>query len=258
MLTDAHCHPFDMAKYISLSGQKHFDVLAAASSCDTQEFLFVEELANSSFAQKLLPCFAVHPQLPLFFKKKGEQDFLNEKLELLEKLAQEKRIAAAGECGFDLFNAEYRETEKTQDRIFSFHLETALRHNLPVVLHVRRAMHKIFANKKTLCKCKAVVFHSWPGTYEEALSLLRCGMNAYFSFGNTITLNHKKAIRSCALLPANRLLAETDAPFQSVKGQVFSRWTDLPRIIKTAASLRNADDKELEKIIETNFKTVFC
>jgi TatD DNase family protein len=264
MLSDAHCHPFDLKDHISLSDQQ-LNVLAAASSCDLEEFLYLEKLAKTSFTKRIQPCFAIHPQMPAFYrnKEKHEADFnegtakLQKKLELLEKLAEEKRIAAVGECGFDLFNADYKETETVQDGIFSAHLETALRYNLPVVLHVRRAMHKIFANIKKLCKCNTVVFHSWSGTYEEASSLLRRGINAYFSFGNAITLDHKKAIRSCALLPADRLLFETDAPFQPARGKTFSQWTDLIRIIETASSLRGENPKELEKIIENNFRKIF-
>jgi TatD DNase family protein len=166
---------------------------------------------------------------------------------------------AVGECGFDLYNAQFRETEAVQDEIFAIHLEVALRYGLPVVIHARRAMHKIFAATAILKKCKAVIFHSWPGTLDEGISLLRRGVNAYFSFGNVIRLNHKQAMRCCALFPTERLLTETDAPFQAPRGQDFSHWADLPGIIETAAALSSeaASAKELEAQIEANFHAVF-
>ena len=74
------------------------------------------------------------------------------------------------------------------------------------MLHVRRAMHKIFPYTGALKKLPAVVFHSWPGSPDEGFSFLRRGINAFFSFGTTIMLNHKNAIRSCAAFPAERLL----------------------------------------------------
>ena len=271
MLTDAHCHPFDLARVYPQAEEdrRRLGIIAAASACDLEEFAHNEELAHKAAAEgnvTLLPCFAIHPQLPAVKTKNGEQlteTGLNHGLETLQNLSSAGRIAAVGECGFDLYNAAFRETEALQDRIFAAHLETALRCDLPVVLHVRRAMHKIFAAAKPLAKCRAVIFHSWSGTLEEGMALLRRGVNAYFSFGNVITLNHKQARRSCALFPAERLLTETDAPFQPPRGKNFSHWADLPIIIETAAALRReagnpTDAKELETQIEANFRTAFA
>ncbi|MCL2804719.1 MAG: TatD family hydrolase [Treponema sp.] len=255
MLTDAHCHPYDLSK-ISLESaqeQRLSGVLAAASACSEEEFLYNEELSRNT---PLILCFGIHPQLPSL---RQPDDKLPEMLELL---ASEKRIAAIGECGFDLYNSQFKETELLQEHLFSFHLEIALRYDLPVVLHVRRAMHKIFSLTKTLSKCKTVVFHSWPGTLEEANALLKQGVNAYFSFGNIIMLNHKRAMRCCAMLPLQRLLTETDAPYQMRKGQLFSHWQDLHLILESAAALRreagnNINTKALEIQIEDNFKKAY-
>ena len=271
MLTDAHCHPADLASVFPQAEQerRRLGVTAAASACDMEEFAYNEKLARnaaSDGASPLLLCFAIHPQLPAVKAADGKpftEAELNDTLVNLHNLAQAGRIVAVGEFGFDLYNAAFRETEALQDIIFAAHLEAALRYDLPVVLHVRRAMHKIFAAVKTLSKCRAVVFHSWPGTYEEGRSLLRRGMNAYFSFGNTIALNHKQAQKCCALFPAQRLLTETDAPFQPLRGKSFSQWADLPFIIETATAFRReigsavTDAKELENKIETNFRTAF-
>jgi len=285
MLTDAHCHPFDMTSFFPEfeTERRRLGVIAAASACFKHDFAHNEDLSRNAVlenAPALLPCFGIHPQI---FKIRNQQiaenreqriitrellkgsdeefDF-NSMLEALELLASEKRIAAVGECGFDLFNIAFRETEALQNHFFAAQLEIAFRYELPIVLHVRRAIHKIFAISSLLAKCKAVVFHSWGGTFEEAHALLKHGVNAYFSFGNTIMLNHKHAIRSCALLPADRLLTETDAPYQPRRGEAFSQWADLPLILETAASVRNeagnkTSKEELEILIEDNFMEVF-
>jgi TatD DNase family protein len=267
MLTDAHCHPFDLVRVFPEAEEERqwLNVLAAASSCDLEEFSYIEGLADKATgdgAAAVLPCFAVHPQMPAVIAANGDKiakKEVNKSLETLHKMAAEGRIAAVGECGFDLYNAQFRETEAVQDGIFAVHLEVALHYGLPVVIHARRAMHKIFATAAILKKCKAVIFHSWAGTLEESASLLRRGVNAYFSFGNVIKLNHRQAIRCCVLLPAERLLLETDAPFQATRGREFSHWADLPHIIETAAALRSesASAKELESQIEKNFHTAF-
>jgi TatD DNase family protein len=273
MLTDVHCHPFDLAPLFPQCEEerRRLGVIAAASACNLEEFTYNEELAHKAaddVASALLPCFAVHPQLPAVKKERGISGSeliaeIDKLLELLDKLASEGRLCAVGECGFDLFNGSFRETEEIQDRIFETHMETAIKYNLPVVFHVRRAMHKIFNAEKKLLKCRAVVFHSWPGALEEGRALLRRGVNAYFSFGNTIQNGRKQSMQSCAFLPADRLLTETDAPFAAARGADCSSWTDLPRILETAANLRCeagsgvCDVKDLKAQMEINFKTVF-
>ncbi len=176
MLTDAHCHPFDLANVFPKAEQerRRLGVFTAASACDLDEFKYNEKLTKKAIAENsapLLPCFAIHPQLPAV-KKEGGEPFtdteISDCLETLRKLAAAGRLSAVGECGFDLYNTAFKETEKTQDTLFAAHLEIAVNFGLPVILHVRRAMHKIFAVEKILSKCKAVVFHSWSGTLEEA------------------------------------------------------------------------------------------
>jgi len=279
MLTDAHCHPSDLSSFFHEfeDDRRKLGVIAAASACLKNEYAQYEILSRNAVlnnAAPLLICFGIHPQI---FKIKNEErtTIYNEQLtesyenynfyellETLELLTSKKSICAVGECGFDLFNSVFKETEELQERFFLQQIEIAIRYELPMVLHVRRAMHKIFAVSNLLSKCKSIVFHSWPGAFEEAQSLLRKGVNAYFSFGSTILLNHKQAMRSCALLSSDRLLTETDAPYQPRRGQSFSQWSDLPLILEAASALRvEAGNKisvnDLENQIEINFRKVF-
>jgi TatD DNase family protein len=275
MLCDAHCHPFDLLDNLSRdeleSGIR--GIACAASSWNLEQFEYHESLSKKVASQDADPqnrapvvlCFAVHPQFPAC----SASDFLPEDgqshntaqysddvlLPLLEKLAIEKRLHAIGETGFDLFNEGFRNTEKTQDEIFHHHLEVALKYDLPMVLHVRRAMHKIFPHTKKLKKLPSVVFHSWPGTVGEGESLLHQGVNAFFSFGAAIVNNHKQAQKSCACFPLDRVLIETDAPYLPPQGKSFSSWADLPLIYKAASDLRGIT--ELETIVEGNFSRAF-
>lgn len=275
MFTDAHLHPFNLTHVFPEAEEerRRLTVTAAASSCCLEEFTHNENLARIAASDKaaaILPCFAVHPQLPAVEAENGgrmTQDRpgsgFADCIAVLQELAEAGRLAAVGECGFDLYNAAFRETEAVQDWLFARHLETALRHDLPVIIHARRAAHKIFNSVKNLAKCRAVIFHSWQGTSEEGQALLGKGVNAYFSFGNSILNGHKRAMRCCALLPAQRLLTETDAPFQPQRGKSFSHYADLPDIIAAIAALRHeaqndfSSAKDIETIIEKNFFDVF-
>jgi TatD DNase family protein len=68
---------------------------------------------------------------------------------------------------------------------------------------------------------------------------------------------------ACAALPLDRLLTETDAPYQPPRGRPFSRWGDLPATIRAAAALRREAGKsgglpgELEAAADANFCRAF-
>jgi TatD DNase family protein len=266
MLTDAHCHPFDLAQLFPGAEEQRrlLGVMCAASASDMREFEYNETISHNAKTEKappLLPCFALHPQMPLVRAANGSG--LRNGLAALESLARQGRLAAIGETGFDLYNAAFRKTEQAQDELFAVHLETALRCDLPLVIHARRAMHKIFARTAALKKCRAVIFHSWPGTAGEGGALLKRGVNAFFSFGATVMCNHREAMRCAAIFPPERLLTETDAPYQPPREKKYSSWEDLPRILETLALLRREagspaqEPAELEHAIEANFRAVF-
>jgi TatD DNase family protein len=103
---------------------------------------------------------------------------------------------------------------------------------------VRRAMHKIFPFAREFKKLPAVVFHSWPGTKAEGQAFIKRGINAFFSFGTTVLKNHKLAMNCAAEFPADRILFETDAPYQPLRGKAFSSWHDLQQICSYIAALR--------------------
>jgi len=263
MLVDAHCHPFDLAACLTSAEEerRRLGVVCASSASTLEEFEFCERLAVQAKTDNmvpLLPCFAIHPQMPLIITTtpNATRYSLWDNLLVLDTLAAQNRLAAVGETGFDLYNADFRETENTQDGLFAAHLDTAIKYDLPLVIHSRRAMHKIFARASELKKCKAVVFHSWSGTVGEGEALLKKGVNAFFSFGAAITLNHKEAARCCACFPSERLLTETDAPFQPLRGREFSRYADLSVVLGAMEALRGGA-AGMEKIIEANFRAAF-
>jgi TatD DNase family protein len=264
MASDAHTHPFDLTAYLNdaETERRGLGIACAASGWNGEQFACHQELAAQACREGAAPvalCFAVHPQLPAA----ADPPPFTPLLDLLEILAAGAQLNAVGETGFDLYNKRFRATESVQDELFAAHLETALRYGLPMVLHVRRAIHKVFAYTGALKKLPAVVFHSYMGTAGEGESLLRRGVNAYFSFGTPILLNHKEAIRSCAALPLDHLLLETDAPYQPLRNREFSRWSDLTAVLHGAAEIRKeagvsgGHPAELEAATDRNFYGVF-
>ena len=278
MYCDSHCHPFDLLDHLNRDELESCrkGTACAASSWNREQFEYHQSLAKKAGSlghAPLLLCFALHPQLPAFLLSRNETppekqecntQIRNDLLALLEDLAREKQLDAVGETGFDLYNDEYRRTEKIQEELFAHHLEIALNYDLPMVIHARRAMHKIFSHAEKMRKLSAVIFHSWPGTVGEGEALLRRGVNAFFSFGAAIINNRKESQRSCALLPAERLLLETDAPYLPPRGKQFSSWVDLPVIAGALAELRKeaaspvSSLEEIEVQCEANFFRAFA
>jgi TatD DNase family protein len=267
MLTDAHCHPGDLLRRFpgAEAERRALGIACAASAWNREDFVCHEALARPASAPRVVRCFGVHPQLPAMEASWPSPPLISTgaSLALLETLAGEGRLEAVGETGFDFYNRAYRDTAARQEELFILHLEVALKKGLPLVLHIRRAMDRVFFHSRGLKKLPAVVLHSYAGTFREGLDLLKRGVEAYFSFGAAILLNHKTAMEACARLPPERLLLETDAPYQPLRGGAFSRWGDLPRILGGAAALRKEAgspcgcSEALEAATEGNFFRVY-
>ena len=274
-MTDAHCHPWDLREYSRdvEAERRETGTTVAASSWNREQFEYHEDLRKKALAEGAPPlfcCFALHPQLSADFV--GKPAFLLENqggfslpsgTGLLWSLAAEGRLDAVGEAGFDLYDERYRSGEKIQEEMFVCQLEAALHHSLPMVLHVRKAMHKIFPFAGQLKKLPAVVFHSWPGTGGEGEALLKKGVNAFFSFGTVVLKNHKEAMACAASFPADRILLETDAPYQPLRGKAFSSWSDLGAVCSGITALRKQAGspcntmEELKEATTANFFQVF-
>jgi TatD DNase family protein len=261
MASDAHAHPFDLRKLEGDAPRSRDRIAIAASAWSAEEWEYHRTLAEQRVRRggaALVLCFAVHPQLPA-----SDGASVPQSLETLEQLVGENKINAVGEAGFDLYDGVFRATEDLQVELFNAQLSLARKAQLPMVLHVRKAMDRIFALSRPLSDLPAVIFHSYSGTLGEAEALLRRGVNAYFSFGTTILLNHKQAMTVCAKLPPERLLFETDAPYQGLRGRPYSVPEDLYAIIEAAAQLRREavspveEKEELERVSDENFRKAY-
>jgi TatD DNase family protein len=255
MLADAHIHLADLALR-----EPGFPEAAAglawigcAASHSAPELAASEALRARLAAAGLqtVASFGIHPQALGWAHAK-----------LLESLALGGRIAAVGEAGFDFFGdrperVRSAENEGAQRAAFEFQLGLAERAGLPLLLHLRKAMDLAFEYSPRLTRLPAAIFHSYPGTLGEAEALLRRGVDAYFSFGAVIMNGHKRAAEACAALPTERLLAETDAPWQPPRGSAHCSLGDIGRVVAAMASLRGAEAGELEARLEANFRRAY-
>jgi TatD DNase family protein len=172
--------------------------------------------------------------------------------EVRSLLAHPKAVAA-GEMGLDWFR-DYAPREK-QLTLFAAMLEVAAETGKPAVIHTRAA------DADTLAALEGfggrVVLHcfSSPHLLEPALE-----RGWYVSFAGNATFPKAVDLRLAAReVPADRILAETDAPYlapQPMRGRP-NEPAYIMHTLVTLAQARNEDPQELERQIDRNAAECF-
>ncbi|MBP5349979.1 MAG: TatD family hydrolase [Clostridia bacterium] len=123
--------------------------------------------------------------------------------------AEGKRPVALGEIGLDY---HYDDTEKElQATYFDAQLSLAEELNVPVIIHDRDAHADVF---DAILRHPRVtgVMHSFSGSAEMAVDYARRGW--YISFSGTVSFkNARKVVEAAAVVPDDKVLIETDAPY---------------------------------------------
>lgn len=137
----------------------------------------------------------------------------------LRDLAQHEKCVAIGETGLDYYR-EYAPRED-QERAFASQIELAAELDKPVVIHTRAAEDDTLRALNERASDARVILHCFTMTarVHECLEHERW----WFSFAGNATYPKATDLREAArLVPAARLLVETDAPFlapQPVRGK---------------------------------------
>ncbi|MCF0243090.1 MAG: TatD family hydrolase [Treponema sp.] len=238
---DAHFHFTDSLKFGGLD--RNFKIEKGCASCHS-----LKE-AEDCISQGVIFSFGIHPQnLDINLIRVLETLLLNKK---------HNGLCAIGECGFDFYTPELKASSELQKKMFSVQVELAQENNLPLVIHCRKANEMLFENTLVLRKLPAVLFHSFMGSLVEAESLIKKGINGYFSFGKQIFNGNKNAVSCVKNLPIERLLLETDAPYQFLKGERFTKCSEIEKIYFGAYELRN-EKKAFEDFTENLYKNFKC
>ena len=225
MLFDAHFHYAVCKKMGICDLPDNWMGISCAHSIKEFE---VQSTAPSTVIQS----YGMHPQ-------NAANENIKESADFLENNLIKNLITFIGEAGFDYFTQEFRDASDLQEEIFNIQLDLALKYNKPLVIHCRKANHKLFEYSKKLKQLPEVLFHSFMGPPVEAQSLLNREINGYFSFGKQLLNGNKKAIACVRELPPERVLSETDAPFQFLKGESYTTLSDIKQITQEIEKLHN-------------------
>ncbi|MCR5253963.1 MAG: TatD family hydrolase [Treponema sp.] len=247
---DAHFH-FAVCK----EHEPDLDVTWNSCSC---AHCFSEWEIQKAAPANVLKAFGLHPQLCTktdFDLKRYAyflENLLHERNAVLAN-GEEPLLKVIGEAGFDYFTPSFKEKRALQEEMWNLQLDLAEFYKVPLVIHCRKANEKLFEYAPRLKKLPFVLFHSFMGSVVEAKSLIGRGINCAFSFGKQLKNGNKKVIECVKNLPLENLLLETDAPFQTLKGEAFTKAKEIAVVYEEASALRAINMEELKHHLMENF-----
>jgi len=174
------------------------------------------------------------------------------------------RLVAVGEIGLDYF-VDGLDSDK-QQHFFHTQLQLARKHELPVLIHVRRSVDKVLKHLRQTAGGKPWrgIAHAFNGSEQQAKACIDIGLK--LGFGGAVTFDRALQLRRlAATLPLESMVMETDAPdiqphwiyrtqAQRAAGEAQGRNEpgELPRIAEVVAQLRGIGVDELAEATTRN------
>ena len=183
-------------------------------------------------------------------------------------LALDPKTVAIGECGLDYFRLEgdVRKLKESQKTAFLSQVKLAAEVGKPLMIHARPSKGTDDTYEDLLGILKdagfrgKVIFHFYAGSPEMAEKLLAApfGNETYFTFGGVITFvrDYDKVVK---LIPPERILTETDAPYVTPAPYRGKRNEPVYviEVVKKLAEIKNIPEEEMRKQILENAERVF-
>jgi TatD DNase family protein len=220
-LIDTHCHiqsagtsggeRFTAEKWAKVKGRTADAIVQSAVDAGVGKMVCVGcDVADSrlavDFVRNRPECWAsigIHPH------EAGRYEGDSDSLDAFASLIGEPKVMAVGECGLDYF---YEHSPRgAQEKILRFQIELALKHDKPLIFHVRDAFNDFWP-----------IFDSYEGirgvlhSFTDSVAHLEKAMerNLYIGVNGIATFSKDpKQTDMYKKIPLSRLLLETDAPF---------------------------------------------
>ena len=255
---DTHCHldapefasdAMDVRRRARDAGVCHCVIPAVAAA----QFEVVRDLAHATADSYAL---GIHPRVTPM----AREDDLATLGRALTAHAGDPRLVAVGEIGLDLFVPGL--DGPRQEFFLREQLVLARRHELPVILHVRRSADRLLKHLREVPV--GGIAHAFNGSEQQARQFVELGFR--LGFGGAVT--HERALqlrRLVTTLPLSAIVLETDAPdipphwlyrtaAQRAEGQPQGRNEpgELPAIARVVAGLRGIAPEALAEATTAN------
>jgi TatD DNase family protein len=248
MLIDTHCHihdpdyPLDIDEIIKRAHDQAVEKIICVGTSVLNSHKAIE---FASAHDRIFASVGVHPH--------NAKEGWVEIGQLLE--SKHKSIIAVGEIGLDYhYNHSSRDV---QIQALQAQIELALKHNLPIVFHVREAFDDfwpVFDNFHGI----SGELHSFTDTMENAQQTLNRGLYIGVNGYSTFTKDESQKTMFAAL-PLEKLLLETDAPY--LTPYPFRNKVNEPAYIKNIADyhamIRKISTDEVAITTTTNACALF-
>lgn len=249
-LVDSHCHldadRFDSDREAVIARARAAGVQAqVVPATHAAAWPKLREVCAS--ASGLHPAYGLHPT----FLHHHRHEHLRELGDWIER----ERPVAVGECGLDYYIDGL--DREAQQAFFDGQLELARKHDLPLIVHARRAVEAVIVSLRRAGRLRGVV-HSFAGSPEQARQLWDLGF--MIGLGGPVTYERARRLRRLAAqMPLEHLLLETDAPDQPDSGNRGGRNEPalLVRVLDTIAELRGQPRDEIAAATTDNARRLF-
>ena len=177
--------------------------------------------------------------------------------ELIALARSDEKIVGIGESGLDYYYMN--SPEEDQKAGFRKHIQACLETDLPLVMHTRQAEEDTAAiMREEGGDTLRAVMHCFSSNRWLAETALEMGH--YISFSGIVTFKQSEELREIAkIVPLDRLLVETDAPFLAPKPHRGK--TNEPAYVchtgRFLAELLGVEEEQLARQTSENFFRVF-
>jgi TatD DNase family protein len=174
----------------------------------------------------------------------------------IELLAADPRVVAIGETGLDHYwDAAPHDV---QAEAFAWHIDLAKRLGKPVMIHDRDAHDDVLSVLRSEGAPATVIFHCFSGDLAMARTCVDAGYHLSFA-GPVSFRNARKLADAARLVPDDRLLVETDAPFLTpmpYRGRPNASYL-VPVTVRAMAQARGDDLTALCEAIDANTEAAY-
>lgn len=211
---DAHTHMDEVIRFSGLGVAENIELARQVGirrmvqiGCDANDSAWAEQIARQH--DEVIAAVALHPNVAA----RLTDTELSQAWQRIDALAGAgEHVRAIGETGLDYFRTKTSEGITRQQQSFVRHIELAKAHGLTLAIHDRDAHQDVLDILDRQGWPERVIFHCFSGDQEFARRVLEHG--AWLSFAGNVTYKANQQLREAlAIAPADRILAETDAPY---------------------------------------------
>ena len=179
-----------------------------------------------------------------------------EELTHVESLMPTHSFCAIGEIGIDLY---WDKTFlKEQQEAFSWQIQLAKKHKLPIVIHCREAFEEVFEVLESEKGDDLFgIFHCFTGTEEQAHRAIGYGL--HLGIGGVVTFKNGKLDQFLKNIDLQHLVLETDSPYLAPVPYRGKRNESayIVQVMHKLSDIYALPESEIERITNANATKIF-